>query len=151
MHIRNPYKDSIPPHQDQFYHYCHSRDKVKILFSLTSLNKNNGFLQYYNPETNIIPLTNHTASSVAAFSSFISPEKLINKEQKWQDVNLSKHKIVLHFMDSIHRAQVNNTPSKCAFLVFRFDRNQDEIFEIKEKYKEVYDIHLKNIEKIDKR
>ncbi len=145
IHVRNPHAESIPPHQDQFYHYCNPREKAKIIFSLTELSYKNGFLEYYRNHLPLVSLNEHISSSVPAFSSFIPSESISNRQEKWQKVFLPKHKLVFHYMDSIHRAQVNETNQKCAFLVFRFDKNNVEDYEIKKKYKSVYDCHLKNL------
>jgi len=145
LHIRNSFEDAIPPHQDQYYHYCYPRDKVKIIFSLTELSKENGFLEYLDHSDHILPLLDHQASSIKAFSSFIKDNNLFFMKNSWQEVSLKKNQIICHFMDSIHRASSNKTKYKSAFLVFRFDKNNKEIPSIKNKYKKTFSEYLSNI------
>ena len=149
LHVRNSKAELIPPHQDQFYHCCNPREKAKIIFSLTNLRDKNGFLEYFKNELPIVSLKNHIASSVPAFSSFIPNDLILNDPERWQKVFIKKHNIVFHYMDSVHRAQVNETKEKCAFLVFRFDKNNYEIPEIKNNYKRVYNLHMKNLKKLN--
>ena len=102
-------------------------------------------MEYLNPINNIVPLMDHKASSINAFSSFINNSDFFEKCQDWQQAKIEKNQIILHFMDSIHRAGPNKDFKKAAFLVFRFDRNKIEIDDIKNKYKKVFSKYLSNI------
>ena len=147
LHILNPKKSYIPPHQDNFYHCVNPEDGLKILIPFDDLNNHSGSLNFYDCEINY-PTLKHKASKTKNFSAYI-PDIVISK------LNLSttcyeykKGDASYHFLSSIHFSKGNISNKTKFFLVFRFQKanaivNQNEV----DKYEKNRKEHLKIIGK----
>ena len=108
LHVLLKNGDSIPHHQDNFYHCTDPKDGVKILVPLNNLNLNSGGLIYLNTNRDFKTIK-HISSSIQNFSSYI-PHKYIdslNLEEKSYEYNPGD--ISYHFYSSIHYGLGNNS------------------------------------------
>ena len=141
MHIRWPYCEEIPPHQDNFYHCFQDITSFKILIPISKYESPNAFLNYANVEVDQITL-DHVESSTPAFSSYI-PKDIISKlNLQWSNYKFSLGDILWHSINSIHYAKQNLSENKCVFLVFRFDHLDSKIDKkMLDKYNKVFEKH----------
>ncbi len=141
MHIRWPYCEEIPPHQDNFYHCFQDINSFKILIPISKYELPNAFLNYAKIEV-FQKTLNHTASSTPAFSSYIPKDIISNLNLKWINYKFSLGDILWHSINSIHYAKQNLSKNKSVFLVFRFDHVDSKIDEnsLKE-YNKVFEKH----------
>ena len=121
LHVLNPNKSYIPPHQDNFYHCVNPQDGLKILIPFNALNNDSGSLNFYDCGINY-PTLNHEASKTKNFSAYI-PDKIISK------LNLTttcyeydKGDASYHFLSSIHFSKGNLSEKTKYFLVFRYQK-----------------------------
>ncbi len=147
LHVRWPGCESIPPHQDNFYHCFKDVTSFKILLPLTEFKYPNSFLNY--AKVNIDQTTlRHVASSVPAFSSFIPESIMSSLNLNWINYKFNLGDILWHSISSIHFADKNLTNAKSYFLVFRFDEASSIIDQkMMNNYKKVFDKHKELIKK----
>ena len=86
MHIRWPYCEEIPPHQDNFYHCFQDITSFKILIPISKYESPNAFLNYANVEVDQITL-DHVESSTPAFSSYI-PKDIISIHDRYNEAEI---------------------------------------------------------------
>tara|TARA_B100000242_G_scaffold124592_1_gene87744 strand:+ start:12712 stop:13377 length:666 start_codon:yes stop_codon:yes gene_type:complete len=121
LHILNPKKSSIPPHQDNFYHCINPQDGLKILIPFDELNNSSGSLNFYDCENNY-PTLKHEASKTKNFSAYI-PDIVIRKLNLTTTCyTYNKGDASYHFLSSIHFSKGNISKKSKYFIVFRFQK-----------------------------
>ena len=119
LHVQRSGCNSIPPHQDNFYHCIDPRKGLKILIPLQNLSASNGGLIYLDNDIDF-PVQNHSPSKIENFSSYIDEYTFAKLKDSKTSYDLELGDSVFHFLNSIHFSLGNKTLTDSMFLVYRF-------------------------------
>ena len=152
LHTRQSHGESIPYHQDNFYHCIKSGRGLKLLLALDDMGEDEGGLVYVNASARFRVLE-HIPSRIKGFSSMIEDGegKRIEEEFGSTAYRLRRGEVAYHFLNNVHRAGTNKSSLKRQFIVFRVEASgecEDRI--MRERYERVVEEHMRLTESGEK-
>ncbi len=145
LHIQNPNSESIPAHQDNFYHCTEFDKSLKILVPLQEFNNHNGGLFYFDTDYDF-PILPHKPSKTPNFSSYIEEKDISKLNYTTTCYSYKLGDASYHFINNIHYSIGNKSSFQTLFIVYRFitnDAKEDQI--ALDKYKKCLESHSRLI------